>query len=266
MLNMNLNLNLESLLLDGMIGLALGIAQYYSSDRAIYPICDAHTGHLSNLLCLRSAKFFEPQALDRFFNPIYNLKMQISDVISPIIPNVSALSPRNFPALIADGKIILKLRETATRETNKTLSIAAEKYDSIISNCSLNHWNSWIVPDAFAEEVIFRLGVQKIALISLSKILPNQLGNFLANRATRIVLTSFLFALAHRREDSGGVITQFIGGLVNGYLFEQHGILAATISHCATNLLHIQNNTIFCEQSIAQFQIDQNKLLKLDRK
>lgn len=267
MLNMNLIFITEVLLLESMIGLAAGFANYYSSNRAIYPICDSNTGHLSDLLCLRVATFFEPKALDRFFHPIGNLKSQISGAISPFIPNISDLSPSNFPALIAGGEKICKLRAAATQETSQALSIASEKYNEIISDCSLNHWNKTLFSNVFAEEVIFRVGIQKIALISLSKILPKPLGNFLAHRATRIVITSFLFAFWHRREDSGGVITQFIGGgLVNGFLFEQYGLLAATISHCASNLFHIQNQKIWCERLIAQFQADQNKLLQLTNK
>lgn len=96
--------------------------------------------------------------------------------------------------------------------------------------------SSELVTEAFAEELLCRFGIQKIALLTLAHFLPERIGRVLSRPTSRIIIASAIFAVVHRDEN---VLPKFINGMIYGALLEKYGLWACTISHITHNLFVI---------------------------
>jgi len=96
--------------------------------------------------------------------------------------------------------------------------------------------SSELVAEAFAEELLCRFCIQKVALLTLAHFFPERIGKFLSHPTSRIMIASAMFAVAHWDENE---LPHFIVGAIYGMVFEKYGLSACTISHITHNLLTI---------------------------
>lgn len=225
----------------GAIAAAAGYLYFFSSSKLeLASICKSSTSELSNYLCLRSTTFFDQQNLVAFFfKPLSAPTLWIEGIVKPYIPD--------FHFTTKNCHVIYELLEIMDRHLglNQLLDyplIKAHINRRIEKICRAD---SDIISSVFSEELIFRFGIQKVALLSLAKFFPDRIGKFFTHPATRILITSFIFAFSHLREELDGfVIPQFIGGLIYGVIFEKYGLLASTVSHYTStlSLYHSETN------------------------
>ncbi len=235
------------------IGAAAGCIHFFSAIHIIIPTCESSTSELSQYICLRSAKFFEIKNLKLFINPIFDLKDSIAKIVKPIIPDVVRLYAENCE--LPDD--ILRLNIPFSKLNN----IINKQNSFNIACCNQYKQSSNLIASAFAEELIFRFGIQKIALLSLAKFLPERIGKFLSHPVSRIIIASSIFAFAHKNDF---LLQQFLGGLIDGFLFEKYGLLASTISHASNNLAAALGRRNDCEYDIKEWHSQIKKDL-LDR-
>lgn len=236
-----------NILKHGAIGAVASYMSHYSTG-IVSPICVQSTSQLSNYICLRATAFFAPNNLVLLFNPIISAKIWIKDTVEPFIPAFSIFETKNCD-------ILYELIAT-TRDFHKTL----KAYLPMCKTCCTSPAYSTgpeIIADAFAEELLMRVGIQKIALLTLAKLFPDRIGKVLSHQASRILISSFIFAMVHGR--SHGNLSQFLSGIIYGYIFEKYGFLTATITHCGHNIL--QNNQLknHCEATISSYAASINK-------
>ncbi len=120
--------------------------------------------------------------------------------------------------------------------SSETYLSATEEHKNLYIDCCFDRPNSSnVIASAFVEELICRLMIQKIALVAISKLFSGSTRAFLSHTATRIIIASTIFALAHDRPQ---ILSQFIGGLTYGFLFEnfRYGLLISTVSHTMGNI------------------------------
>lgn len=230
----------------GAIGAASGFISHYSTHLVI-PICAVSTSQLSNYLCLRATTFFKQDNLVLLFNPIISAKLLIQNTLKPYIPAFSIFNTRNCDTLF---HLIENIAQT------DLLSPTVLKYLSFSKVCctpSSYDTSDAILASALAEELLIRVGIQKIALLTLAKLFPNRIGKILSHQVPRILISSFIFAFVHGR--SHGNLSQFLSGIIYGYIFERYGLLTATITHCTHNLL--TNNMLknHCENTISSYAL-----------
>jgi hypothetical protein len=231
----------------GVIG---AVASYisYSSTGIVNPICAISTSQLSDYICLRATAFFELDNLILLFNPIISTRSLIKDAVEPLIPAFSIFETKNCA-------ILSHLIKTSTN-LDKILN-AYLPMSKICCTSSSYHTGPEIIAGAFAEELVIRVGIQKIALLSLAKLFPDRIGKLLSHQISRIMISSFIFAMVHVR--SSGTLPQFLSGIVYGYIFEKYGFLTATITHCGHNIL--QDNLLknHCEDTIDLYMLASNR-------
>lgn len=229
----------------GAIGAVASYISHYSTG-IVNPICVQSTSQLSNYLCLRATTFFEPNNLVLLFNPIISARCLIKDAVEPFIPDFSIFETRNCDTLLH------LIQNNLLSSTNLEKTITA--YLPMSKVCCTSPGYSTgpeIIAGAFAEELLVRVGIQKIALLTLAKLFPDRIGKLLSHQASRILISSFIFAMVHGR--SHGNLSQFLSGIVYGYIFEKYGFLTAIITHCGHNIL--QDNLLknHCETTISSY-------------
>lgn len=219
-----------SIIKNAVIGIGAGFVDHYTSLNYVAPFCKSNTDELGQYLCLQSAKFFDPQNLSQFQSPVIKALGSIREIVERFIPQVIELHARNCNSLYATyGSNLIKLEM-------RTLYALSECCETTLSNK--------IIAAAFAEELIFRFGIQKVALLSIASLCPKRVGKVLSHPASRILITSLLFAFAHGNDS---VLPQFVGGLTHGIVYEQYGLLASSISHSTANLVSKRENRPNCE-------------------
>lgn len=232
----------------GAIGIAAGLYHSLVSTNFVTdPICKSSTSALSNYLCLRPASFFDPNNLSRFFNPFKSFQNLTARVVEKIIPNLFSINSK-YCNLISS--II-----------GNPGNLHAEYMATIGSCCFMTP--SQTIAASFAEELVFRVGIQKIALVSLAKFFPERIGKLLAQPISRIVFASLFFAFSHQRLKEGFVLSQFMGGLMYGFLYEKHGLFACTTAHSVANLAHlVLEKKAICDAALEKTLYSYIELLK----
>lgn len=214
------------------------------STRNLVPICSSSTSKFSNYLCLKSESFFAPQNLSRFVGPIREITGWMGRIIQPIIPSIS-LNATNCSML--GEQLLNKVTDIADHIEHFLIS------DVIKKNCCNVNFNQ-IIAAVFAEELIYRVGIQQIALLTLARLCPVRLGKFIAHPISRIIIASSIFAFSHLpKVGNDSVLSHFIMGLICGSLYEKYGFLAATTSHIAHNLLARHETNSYCNSRIPSF-------------
>jgi hypothetical protein len=138
---------------------------------------------------------------------------------------------------------------------------------------------------AFAEELIFRVGVQTLVPFALNKaasLLPakktakmrhkaqpkpgylDKIRTVLTHPATRILVTSAIFALAHERPHNPQeniVITQFTSSILYGAVYQGGGFFASTLAHSVQNLANVYFGLAKCDSALAGVLADRLALI-----
>jgi len=102
--------------------------------------------------------------------------------------------------------------------------------------CCGRFWtSSFHMTSSCIEEIIFRLLIQKIALLALAKAVPKKVKGLFSHTASRIVIASAIFAFAHDRPT---VMPHFLQGLAWGIIFEncRYGLYASSVGHSVGNI------------------------------
>lgn len=240
-----------NLLKTATIGAAAGYVQARGF-KPLYEFCLANTSKLGEFVCLSSSKFHAPiQRFTPFLSAISKVTVSTGIFLRRLIPDNIVQFPNSCQHFFS-----------IYRNIEKLTSIAPGKdYLEIKEVCCKGLAGSKIQADALAEELIFRLGIQKIALLGLSKLLPDRIGKVLSHSASRILITSLIFAFCHMK-NRPHVLIQFISGVIDGFIFEKYGIVASTISHVVHNHTLYGIGTNHCDQAISKLVLQQGGLIK----
>jgi len=98
-----------------------------------------------------------------------------------------------------------------------------------------------VVLNAFNEELFHRFWIQGVLLPLfgnlIGKVVPVPVKNILNHPATRIAITSLLFAAGHDVTwlCMGYAINFFAFGIIDGMIYEKGGLIPATIEHAVHN-------------------------------
>jgi len=222
----------------------------------ITPRCSTSTSRLSDYLCIRAAKFFDPAKIAQFFNPIETLRVLVTETINPYLPNIFPLRTSDMcPSLLKSFGVFKTYKDKLISQFGNNPSllnrITTEEdryYDTFNLCCTKEKRFFDLANEAFSEELIYRVGIQKIALTALSQLLPKRIGAIVANPISRVFVTSFIFALAHQKHPF--VVSQLISGLFFGFIFEKYGLFASTLTHTIQNTLTYQLLAEQCEMRI----------------
>ncbi len=221
------------------LGVTVGLIDAYMSMELVSPLCSKTNSTLSDYYCLRAAKFFEPSRLAFFLNPLINLKLSMSKFVEHYVPDFIPMDLTYDCEVLTLPLAHLKRFERfipSGGQPPKEYLASIEYYQDIYLGCCTNRTNSsYEIAGAFVEELIFRVIIQKIALVAISKLFSGRTRAFLSHSATRIMIASTIFALAHDRPN---YLWQFIGGLTYGFMFEncRYGLLLSTVSHAMSNI------------------------------
>ncbi len=248
MLAMAIIQNSYNILKHSAIGIVAGHIIFELNSNVV-SVCYSSTSELGNYLCLKSAKFFDPSNLALIFNPIHNLYRSISIATNffPDFLQLKASSCSFFSLLLENSYNLNNLIKS--EESSQIYSVGAQRYLEIYNECCLVN-SSERIALIFAEELIFRLVIQKIVLLSIAKLLPNRIKSVLSHSTYRIFVTSLIFAFCHTHRQM--VLPQFLVGLIDGVLFEKYGLLTAIIAHSAHNIWAYQYNRNRCDRVITE--------------
>jgi len=161
------------------------------------PVCLSIPQQYSNYLCLRAHALIDVNKYRNVLIPIVQLKDRILSVVQPLLP-----------------------------------------FNPLIKNA---------VGNSIAEELLFRVLIQQVFFLALDKLasISNSKKNKVQSRlersvqvlshpATRILISSSIFAFAHFGLGDLFYISQFLSGIIYGIVFEKYGFFAATTSHSIT--------------------------------
>ena len=158
--------------------------------------CQSSTRELGDYLCLQSKHFFNPKNIS-FYLPFVTLSDEIFSFVQPYLPALSMLKVDLGPAI-----------------------------------CVCTAHIEAITVFGCIEELVYRVGLQKILLLSSAKLVPSPLGKIVSHPISRIFIASSIFALIH---ENTLTLSPFVGGLIYGTLFEKYGFIAASTAHIASN-------------------------------
>lgn len=233
------------------IGAVIGFAEYFLIGKLVKPLCDSKSGSLSDYLCLRAAKFFDLDYLSFIGAPFAFGRSLIVEFVEPFIPNLFIL-PKSCPEF---KKAILEAFESDVVKAKYPLKELSEykelAHQDFIHCCFLGEKS--ILSLALAEELIFRVGIQKTALLWLAKFCPDRIQKTLKSAPTRIFITSVIFASIHALSPEHSILSQFLGSLTYGILYEKFGLVSTITAHSLWNTLAVVNSDIksVCERRIA---------------
>lgn len=224
----------------------------------ITPQCSTSTSQLSDYLCIRSAQFFDPAKLAQFLHPLETLRVLVSETIKPYLPKSFPIRTSDMcPILLKSFGVFKTYKDNVIAQFGNNPSILSRvtteenRYYDSYNLCCVNEMNIFgLAAEAFSEELIYRLGIQKIGLTVLSKLLPKRMGAMVAHPISRVFVTSCIFALAHQKHPF--VVSQLVSGLFFGFVFEKYGIFASTLSHAIENTLIYQ---LLAEQCAARITV-----------
>lgn len=223
----------------------------------ITPQCSTSTSRLSDYLCIRAAKFIDPAKIAQFFNPIESLRVLVTETINPYLPNVFPLRTSDMcPSLLKSYGVFKEYKDVMLAQFGNNPSLLnkitteEDRFSDTYDLCCVHEKHFFdLANEAFSEELIYRVGIQKIGLTFLSHLLPKRIGTFVAHPISRVFVTSFIFALAHQKHPF--VVSQLISGLFFGFIFEKYGLFASTLSHAIHNTLTYQLLAEQCKMRIA---------------
>lgn len=193
--------------------------------------CDLLPEQIRNYACLKSNAFFKPQTIAAISNPLIDGVDFIYALVRPLysflpFSRIDIIDSRLHEELM--GK--LKNLPIEIRREGIGLLMKCKPYLQLDISKHMAH--------AFAEEFVFRLMVQKLAFIGLSKFMPNPLSGIVRNSIFRTIAATALFAFGHFKNNGENIVApQFFGGLILGSLYENYGILASTVGHGLGNLV-----------------------------
>ncbi len=108
-----------------------------------------------------------------------------------------------------------------------------------------NFFAASVLLNAFTEELLFRGLIQRIALPTVSKIVPKSYEDLIKSKIFRITFTSAIFALAHKRSVSNppfGAWPHFVSGIAYGWAAERYnGLLIPLLTHFLHNVVAYDN-------------------------
>lgn len=173
----------------------------------------------------------------------------------------------SFPIRIQDYVCLRSTTYFDIKKYTPLLTPYIKLLDSIAYSLQLklpfDPYNNHSIAYGFAEELLDRVLVQKVAFLGLDYLLskiptpqPKKLPRGLRERqiqqenppgaiqnlrsvishpATRIFLTSSLFAFTHITKGDRFLLPHFLSGLVYGVIFEKYGFFAAMTAHAIHN-------------------------------
>lgn len=104
---------------------------------------------------------------------------------------------------------------------------------------------------AFAEEFVFRFLIQKVAFAVFSMAFPKSIAEKINHLSVRLTITSGIFAFLHVHDPI--TLPYFIGGLIDGAIFEKWGLIAATANHAFHNFVTTYASEFdYCQKFINQ--------------
>lgn len=184
-----------SFIKQGIIATAAGGISAVSA-ASLLSACQSGTSKLSDYLCVQSKHFFNPQNISLYL-PFVTFTDEIFSFVQPYLPALSMF-----------------------------------KVDLGSALCVCTAHIEVLTVFACIEELVYRVGLQKISLLSASKLVPSPLGKIVSHPISRILIASSIFALIH---ENTLTLSPFIGGLIYGTLFEKYGFIAASTAHIACN-------------------------------
>lgn len=227
-------------------GLALSLGAGYVSSlggMAYLASCGTSTSKAARLVCFTANQFFNPTHLYNLFYPAVELRDRIQALLTPCIPSYF-FPPSN------QGEIIALNSALAPRIVRLPPAWQIG-YQNILKSCVSDPKS--VIPSVFAEELVFRCLIQKVALIWIANRFQGRIKEVLSYQTTRIALSAFLFALAHYELEKP-LLTHVLSGALLGILLEKHGLWAATACHGASNFLSETFRRHACTIQLAQMR------------
>lgn len=237
------------------IAATASLVDFRLQGKYVYPFCDSSSGGLSDYLCLRVGKLFNLHHVSIFNAPLSKLRSLIANTVAPIIPDLG-IHPKNCQEFSDLSHKVLTSATARSRHSLKELLEIKSALNLDLLNCCLTEGgirtSAYIISNALAEELIFRVGIQKIALLSLAKLFPDRIRNILQNAPTRIFITSLIFAAIHVEIDpQTNLLPHFLVSLLFGTLYETHGLVAAATAHSVSNILPLLEIKDACEKGLS---------------
>jgi len=237
------------------IGAVLGYSVNFLNRQLIWPLCNTNTGELRDRLCLRAVSFFNSQTIAALNRPFVALKSSIVTAVEPFIPNIDVL-PKNCLEFLTVSMEVLTSEAVKSRYSQQELTSFDQILKEFFLECCWSGNNfrtgSNLIAHSLAEELVVRVGIQKIALLSLAKFFPERIRKIVSLPTSRVLITSFIFAFLHLREDADGILLpQFLGSLVYGFIYEKYGFAAAATAHSVSNILTAKGAQSGCENRVA---------------
>lgn len=225
-------------------------------------------------ICLERVSFFSDETMNRFFIPVGVFRNSIADTVSFVISplwnriNFSVTNSREIIEKVCEvskqieetreyiaskdlEKVVEKLalekaldlgsaqikefRKILEHEKKLTLEKLDRVWESTIPCLNISFDSLREITMVFAEELIFRLLIQKISFKAFGLLFPHSIAEIINHKVIRVIITSSLFAFGHgiRRQY---VLPQFIASVGYGMVFEGCGIGVTTAMHAIHNL------------------------------
>jgi len=146
------------------------------------------------------------------FYPLVKIKLVAGDILEQFVPDF--ISMQDF-----EGCKKIALSDKGLHEL-----------------CCGRFWTtSYITVSSTIEEVMFRMLIQRLALLALEKAVPKKVKGVFSHTASRIVIGSAIFAIAH---DRPSIMPYFLQGLAWGIIFENchYGLYASSVGHSMGNI------------------------------
>ena len=190
-----------------------------------------------SIFCLKPDRFFDPENLNTLSSAILTVTKTIQKLVLPPMPSLP-LSANNCHRLLK-----LDSNEPTTRDL---VGVCCS------SRIQRRFNTQTFLSGAITEEFTDRYLLQKIALPFLAKLLPKRIGKPLLAPSARILITSLFFATTHYKKHKTDVTTQFMAGIIYGFLFEKFGFFAATAAHFTNNLFTGLEYKNYCQKEISK--------------